>query len=60
MEKSLFFYPDEPVDQFEKLYSEKVRGNDNCQPNKQIIAITDKFIENESITTNQHRNVLSV
>ena len=51
--------PDELVDQFKLLYLEKVGGNDNPQLNEQIIAIIDKLLEYECITTNQHQNILS-
>ena len=37
--------PDELVDQLKLLYFEKVGGNDNPQPNEQIIAIIDKLLE---------------
>ena len=47
---------DEPIDQFKLLYFEKVAVNDNPQLNEQIIAITDKLLKHECITTNQHQN----
>ena len=51
--------PDELVDQLKLLYFEKLGGNDNPQINEQIIAIVDKLIEYECITTNQHQNLIS-
>ena len=51
--------PDEIVDQLKLLYFEKLGGNDNPQLNEQIIAIVDKLLEYECITTNQHQNILS-
>ena len=51
--------PDELVDQLKLLYFEKLRGNDNPQLNEQIIAIVDKILEYECITTNQHQNMIS-
>ena len=51
--------PDELVDQLKLLYFEKLGGNDNPQLNEQIIAIVDKLLEYECITTNQHQNMRS-
>ena len=51
--------PDELVDQLKLLYFEKVGGNDNPMLSEQIIAITDKLLEYECITTNQHQNLVS-
>ena len=51
--------PDELVDQLKLLYFEKLGGNDNPQLNEQIVAIADKLLEYECITTNQHRNMIS-
>ena len=51
--------PDELVDQLKLVYFEKLGGNDNPQLNKQIIAIVDKLLEYECITTNQHQNMIS-
>ena len=51
--------PDELVDQLELLYFEKLGGNDNPKLNEQIIAIVDKLLEFECITTNQHQNMRS-
>ena len=51
--------PDELVDQLKLLYFEKLGGNDNPQLKKQIIAIVDKLLEYECITTNQHQNMIS-
>ena len=53
------FDPDELVAQLKLLYFEKVGGNDIPQLNEQIIAIVDKLLEYECITTNQHQNLLS-
>ena len=50
--------PDELVDQL-KLYFENIGGNDSFLLNEQIIAIVDKLLEYECITTNQHQNILS-
>ena len=51
--------PDELVDQLKLLYFEKVGGNDNPMLNEQIIAIADKLLHYQCITTNQHQNILS-
>ena len=51
--------PDELVDQLKLLYFEKVGGNDNPMLNEQIIAIADKLLQYQCITTNQHQNILS-
>ena len=51
--------PDELVDQLKLLYFEKLEGNDNPQLNEQIIAIVDKLLEYECITTNQHQKMRS-
>ena len=51
--------PDELVDQLKLLYFEKLGGNDSFLLNEQIIAIVDKLLEYECITTNQHQNILS-
>ena len=51
--------PDELVYQLKLLCFEKVGGNDNSQLNEQIIAIVDKLLEYECITTNQHQNIIS-
>ena len=50
---------DELVDQLKLLYFEKLGGNDNPQLNEQIVAIADKLLEYECITTNQHQNMIS-
>ena len=52
--------PDELVDQLKLIYFEKLGGNDNPQLNEQIIAIVDKLLEYECITTNQHQNMISI
>ena len=51
--------PDELVDQLKLLYFEKLGGNDNPQLNEQIIALVDKLLGYECITTNQHKNLIS-
>ena len=51
--------PDELVDQLKLLYFEKVGGNDNPMLSEQIIAIADKFLQYQCITTNQHQNLIS-
>ena len=51
--------PDELVDQLKLLYFEKVGGNDNPMLSEQIIAIADKFLQYQCITTNQHQNLVS-
>ena len=51
--------PDELVDQLKTLYFEKVGGNDNPMLSEQIVAITNKLLEYECITTNQHQNLQS-
>ena len=58
---SVFLPPDpyELVDQLKLLYFEKVGGNDSFLLNEQLIAIVDKLLEYECITTNQHQNILS-
>ena len=50
---------DELVDQLKLLYFEKVGGNDNPVLSEQIIAIVDKLLEYECITTKQHQNLIS-
>ena len=51
--------PDELVVQLKLIVLEKVRGKDNSFLSEQIIAITDKLLEYECITTNQHQNMQS-
>ena len=51
--------PDELVDQLKQLYFEKVGGNDNPMLSEQIIAIADKLLQYQCITTNQHQNLVS-
>ena len=51
--------PDELVDQIKLLYFEKVGGNDNPMLSEQIIAIADKLLQYQCITTNQHQNMHS-
>ena len=50
--------PDELVDQLKLLYFEKVGGNDNPMLSEQIIAIADKLLQYQCITTNQHQNLV--
>ena len=45
-------HPDELVDQPKLIVSDKIGGNDNPMISEQIIAITDKLLESECITTN--------
>ena len=51
--------PDELVDQLKLLYFEKVGGNDNPMLSEQIIAIADKLLQYQCITTFQHQNLIS-
>ena len=51
--------PDELVDQLKLLYFEKVGGNDNPMLSEQIIAIADKLLQYQCITTNKHQNLVS-
>ena len=51
--------PDELVDQLKLLYFEKEGGNDNPLLSEQIIAIADKLLQYQCITTNQHQNLVS-
>ena len=51
--------PDELVDQLKLLYFEKVGENDNPMLSEQIIAIADKLLQYQCITTNQHQNLVS-
>ena len=51
--------PDELVDQLKLLYFEKVGGNDNPMLSEQIIAIADKLLQYQCITTIQHQNLVS-
>ena len=51
--------PDELVDQLKLIMLEKVGGKDNPQLNGQIVAITEKLLEYQCITTNQHQNLQS-
>ena len=52
-------HPDELVDQLKLLYFEKVGGNDNHMLSEKIIAIADKLLQYQCITTNQHQNLIS-
>ena len=49
--------PDELVDHIKLLYFEKVGGNDNPMLSEQIIAIADKLLQYQCITTNQHQSM---
>ena len=51
--------PDELMDQMKLLDFEKLGGNDCFLLIEQIIAMVDKLLEYECITTNQHQNILS-
>ena len=51
--------PDELVDQLKLLYFGKVGENDNPMLSEQIIAIADKLLQYQCITTNQHQNLIS-
>ena len=51
--------PDELVDQLKLIVLEKVGGNDNPMLSEQIIAIADKLLQYQCITTNQHQNIVS-
>ena len=50
--------PDELVDQLKLIVLEKIGGNDNPMLSEQIVAITDKLLQNQCITTTQHQNLL--
>ena len=58
-------YGDKKLDRYNiikslfQLQLEKVGGNDNPMLSEQIVAIADKLLEYESITTNQHQNIVS-
>ena len=41
------------------LLQEKTGGNNNPQINQEIMAISDKFLEYEIITTEQHENMMN-
>ena len=51
--------PDELVDQLKLIVLEKVGGNDNPMLSEQILAIADKLLQYQCITTNQHQNIVS-
>ena len=51
--------PDDLVDQLKLIVLEKVGGNDNPMLSEQIIAIADKLLQYQCITTNQHQNLIS-
>ena len=51
--------PDELVDQLKLLYFVKIGGNDNPMLSEQIIAIADKLLQYQCITTSQHQNMQS-
>ena len=50
---------DELVDQLKIIVLEKEGGNDNPMLSEQIIAIADKLLQYQCITTNQHQNLIS-
>ena len=52
--------PDELVDQIKLLYFAKVGGNDNPMLTEQIIAIADKLLQHQCITTSQHQNMQNI
>ena len=47
------------LDQLKLIVLEKVGGNDNPMLSEQIIAIADKLLQYQCITTNQHQNIVS-
>ena len=51
--------PNELVDQLKLIALENVGGNDNPMLSEQIIAIVDKLLEYECITTNQPQKITS-
>ena len=51
--------PDELVDRIKLIVLEKVGGNENPMLSEQIVAIVDKLLEFECITTNQRRKITS-
>ena len=60
--KFVFFLPSDPdelVDQIKLIVLEKVGGNDNPMLSEQIIAIADKLLQYQCISTNQHQNLIS-
>ena len=57
-----FFLPSDPdalVYHLNLIVSEKVGGKDNPMLSEQIVAIVDKLLQQECITTNQHQNMQS-
>ena len=50
--------PGELVDQLKLIVLEKGGGNDNPMLSEEIVAITDKLLQYQCITTNQHQNLL--
>ena len=60
MEINFVFFPSDPdelVYQLRLNVLEKVEGNDNPMLSEQIIAIVDKLLKYDSITTNQHQKI---
>ena len=51
--------PDVLIDKIKLIVFEKVRGNDNHIVSEQIVAIVDKLLQQECITTNQRQNSVS-
>ena len=51
--------PDELVYQPKLIVLEKVGGSDNPMLSEQIVAIVEKLLEYQYITTNQHQNIVS-
>ena len=51
--------PHELCNRLKLLYQEKIGGNNNPQIDQEIMAISDKFLEYEIITTEQHENMIS-
>ena len=51
--------PNELVDHLKLFVLEKIGGIDNSMLSEQIVAITDKILEYECVTTNQHKSMQS-
>ena len=59
---SFIFLPTDPhelCNRLRLLYQEKMGGNNNPQIDQEIMAISDKFLEHEIITTEQHENMMN-
>ena len=52
--------PNELVDRLNLLYQEIIGGNDNPQLKQEIVAIVDKLLEYQCITTELHAALLTV